>query len=182
MDDMKTDFSINVQVNLGVTPELVALVGAVLAGRGNAATAETAHAVAETATAPAAAVTDEVMAQPVPEPAEEAKTKDSGEADVKEAETAAEEAPKAPTAEDVRTAMHATRQRIEGEDYKDNTTSERYKRYHKALTAEFKNIAALFGADKPSALAEDKRQAFIDECNQLEVLADGTIGNDKLPF
>ena len=30
---MKTDFSINVQVNLGVTPELVQLVSAILRGK-----------------------------------------------------------------------------------------------------------------------------------------------------
>ena len=30
---MKTDFSINVQVNLGVTPEIVALVNAILCHR-----------------------------------------------------------------------------------------------------------------------------------------------------
>lgn len=30
---MKTDFSINVQVNLGVTPEIVALVNAILSHR-----------------------------------------------------------------------------------------------------------------------------------------------------
>ena len=52
--------------------------------------------------------------------------------------------------------MHRTRTRIEGEDYKENTDGEKYQKYHKQLTASFKNISALLGADKPSALPADK--------------------------
>ena len=85
------------------------------------------------------------------------------------------------TEQDIRDAMHRTRQRIEGEDYKDNTDSELYKKYHRQLTGEFKRIATILGAEKPSALPADKRQAFINECNNLEVLPDGTIGTQP-PF
>ena len=85
------------------------------------------------------------------------------------------------TEEDVRAAMHQTRLRIEGEDYKENTSGELYKKYHKALSTQFKSIATFLGAEKPSLLPADKRQAFIDECAKLKVLNDGTIGNE-LPF
>ena len=101
---------------------------------------------------------------------QEAQAEDTPEAKVKEL-----------TEEDVRTAMHLTRQRIEGEDYRDNTTSDGYQKYHKALTAQFKNIASLLGADKPSLLAPEQRQAFIDACSELMVKGDGTIGTDA-PF
>ena len=74
--------------------------------------------------------------------------------------------------------MHKTRQRIEGEDYKENTDGEAYKKYHKALTAQFKNIAALLGADKPSALPTDKIESFIKQCDELQILKDGTIGTE----
>lgn len=88
---------------------------------------------------------------------------------------------KAPTMEDVRSAMHKARQRIEGENYKEQPDSEGYKKYHKQMTAAFKNISALLGADKPSALPEDKRMSFIGQCNEIIVKDDGTIGIN-VPF
>lgn len=88
---------------------------------------------------------------------------------------------KAPTMEDVRSAMHKARQRIEGENYKEQPDSEGYKMYHKQMTAAFKNISALLGADKPSALPEDKRTSFIGQCNEIIVKDDGTIGIN-VPF
>lgn len=100
------------------------------------------------------------------------------------AELPAEEASqpvKAPTMEDVRSAMHKARQRIEGENYKEQPDSEGYKMYHKQMTAAFKNISALLGADKPSALPEDKRTSFIGQCNEIIVKDDGTIGIN-VPF
>lgn len=98
-----------------------------------------------------------------------------------EPEAKAEETPKVYTEEDIREAMHRTRQRIEGEDYRDNTGSEAYKKYHKALTSEFKALAALQGAEKPSAIKEENRYAFICACDDLRILDDGTIGG-QLPF
>lgn len=217
---MKTDFSINVQVNLGVTPELVQLVSAIISHKPidvqSSEALLTAHAQVEEKPE------DETLAQPQPptkrgrkkkeEPADtkqdngeaagnndnadtntdtETATKEPGEADANQdksqvqAEAKEEDkqadAPKELTEEDVRAAMHKTRQRIEGEDYKEHTDSEAYKKYHRALTAQFKNISALLGADKPSALPADKRKSFIEECDYLEVLEDGTIGN-KAPF
>lgn len=198
---MKTDFSINVQVNLGVTPEIVALVNAILCHRPTVApTAEEAldgnsqvdnkpedttpaqpqqptnkrgRKKKEEAANEADANGEQVAEQ------EEAKAEEADPQDEGQAEAQAEQRPL--TAEDVRAAMHATRQRIEGEDYKENTNGDLYKKYHKPLTAQFKNIAALLGADKPSALPSDNIANFIEQCNGLQVMEDGTIGSN-LPF
>lgn len=213
---MKTDFSINVQVNLGVTPEIVALVNAILCHRPTVVpTAEEAldgnsqvdNKPEDTTPAQPQQPTnkrgrkkkEEAIAdkpEPTKEPAgdeqqeaaaneadangeqvaerEEAAPQDEG-----QAEAQAEQKPL--TAEDVRAAMHKTRQRIEGEDYKENTNGDLYKKYHKPLTAQFKNIAALLGADKPSALPPDKIANFIEQCNGLQIMEDGTIGSN-CPF
>lgn len=212
---MKTDFSINVQVNLGVTPEIVALVNAILCHRPTVApTAEEAldgngqvdNKPEDTTPAQPQQPTnkrgrkkkEEAAAdkpEPTKEPAgderqeaaanqadangeqEEAKAEEAAPQDERQAE--AEEKPL--TAEDVRAAMHKTRQRIEGEDYKENTNGDLYKKYHKPLTATFKNIAALLGAEKPSALPPDKIASFMEQCDELCIMDDGTIG-PKLPF
>lgn len=182
---MKTDFSINVQVNLGVTPEVVQLVTAVLQsssrqadnGQANEPSADEKPAMQtrkpkteNRAAAQPDKAEDEVK------PNDQDTAKESG-----QAEAPAEDKAKSLTEEDVRAAMHQTRLRIEGEDYKENTSGELYKKYHKALSTQFKSIATFLGAEKPSLLPADKRQAFIDECAKLKVLSDGTIGNE-LPF
>lgn len=212
---MKTDFSINVQVNLGVTPELVQLVSSILSHKptivqSNEALLDT-HAQVEekpedTTTAQPQQPTNkrgrkkkeeatadantDTKSEPTKEPAgNEEQEAAGGQADANgeqaapqgKSQTQAEAAPKELTAEDVRAAMHRTRQRIEGEDYKENTDGEAYKKYHKALTAQFKNIAALLGADKPSALPTDKIESFIKQCDELQILKDGTIGTE-CPF
>lgn len=212
---MKTDFSINVQVNLGVTPEIVALVNAILCHRPTvASTAEEAldgngqvdnkpedatPAQPQQPTNKRGRKKKEEAAADKPEPTkepagderqeaaanqadangdqEEAKAEEAAPQDESQAE--AEEKPL--TTEDVRAAMHKTRQRIEGEDYKENTNGDLYKKYHKPLTATFKNIAALLGAEKPSALPPDKIASFMEQCDELRIMDDGTIG-PKLPF
>lgn len=171
---MKTNFQINVQVSLGVTPELTALVAAILA---KTPAAIEPQAVETTPTTAPAAPAAEPQQEPTPEPQQPAATEPQQPAAAPE-----EPAAKPLTAEDVRAAMHRARQRIEGEDYKDNTQSEAYKRYHRQLTAEFKNIAALLGADKPSALPEEQRAQFIAQCDELGILDNGTIGVTNLPF
>lgn len=210
---MKTDFSINVQVNLGVTPEIVALVNAILClrptvvptaeealegnsqvdnkpedttpaqptnKRGRKKKEEAAADKPETTKEPAGDEQQEAAANEADangeqvaeqQEANEAATQDEG-----QAKAQAEQKPL--TAEDVRAAMHKTRQRIEGEDYKENTNGELYKKYHKPLTVQFKNIAALLGADKPSALPPDKIASFIEQCGELKILKDGTIGTE----
>lgn len=179
---MKTDFSINVNVSIGVTPEVVALVTSILTKQ------------------PGQIVVPGVVSDTKPEEAAQApvrKTrKAKGEAaaeapatdapvDQQEEETPADQ-PEAEaetnrelTEEDVREAMHKVRQRIEGENYKENTDSENYKKYHRVLTQTFKNISALLGSDKPSTLPADKRADFISEINALVVNDKGEIEKPK---
>ena len=218
---MKTDFSINVQVNLGVTPEIVALVNAILChrptvaptaeealdGNGRAANKpeDTTPAQPQQPTNKRGRKKKEETAADKPEPTnepagdeqqeeaaneadangkqvaeqEDAKEEEAAPKDEGQAEAQAEQKPL--TAEDVRAAMHKTRKRIEGEDYLENTKGDLYKKYHKPLTATFKNIAALLGAEKPSALTPDKIADFIEQCNGLQVMEDGTIGSN-CPF
>lgn len=214
---MKTDFSINVQVNLGVTPEIVALVNAILCHRptvapiaeealdgnsqvdnkpedttpaqpqqstnkrGRKKKEETATDKQEPTKEPAGDEQQEAAANEADDNGEQedAKAEEAAPKDEGQAEAQAEQKPL--TAEDVRAAMHVTRQRIEGEDYKENTNGDLYKKYHKPLTATFKNIAALLGAEKPSALPPDKIADFIEQCNGLQVMEDGTIGSN-CPF
>lgn len=213
---MKTDFSINVQVNLGVTPEIVALVNAILCHRptvvptaeealdGNSQVdnkpEDTTPAQPQQPTNKRGKKKKEEAVADKPEPTKEPAGDEQQEAAANEAdangEQVAEQEEAAPqdegqaeaqaeqkplTAEDVRAAMHKTRQRIEGEDYKENTNGDLYKKYHKPLTAQFKNIAALLGADKPSALPPDKIANFIEQCNGLQIMEDGTIGSN-CPF
>lgn len=213
---MKTDFSINVQVNFGVTPEIVALVNAILCHRptvvptaeealdGNSQVdnkpEDTTPAQPQQPTNKRGRKKKEEAVADKPEPTKEPAGDEQQEAAANEAdangEQVAEREEAAPqdegqaeaqaeqkplTAEDVRAAMHATRQRIEGEDYKENTNGDLYKKYHKPLTAQFKNIAALLGADKPSALPPDKIANFIEQCNGLQIMEDGTIGSN-CPF
>lgn len=221
---MKTDFSINVQVNLGVTPEIAALANAILSHRPTIApTAEEAldgngqvdNKPEDTTPAQPQQPTnkrgrkkkEEAAAdkpEPTKEPAgdeqqqeaaaneadangeqvaeqEEAKAEEAAPQNEGQAKAQAEAEQKPLTAEDVRAAMHVTRQRIEGEDYKENTNGEAYKKYHKPLTAQFKNIAALLGAEKPSALPPDKIANFIEQCDGLQIMEDGTIGSN-CPF
>jgi len=175
-----TNFEITVHVNLGVTPNLVALVSAILRKE----------------TQPIEATSSEPAPEEAPTPVKEKPARKSRKSKVEQAEpeataeesaapepeeTPAEEEKKELTEEDVRAAMHRTRTRIEGEDYKENTDGEKYKKYHKQLTASFKNISSMLGADKPSALPSDKRGSFISQCDELIIGDDGTI-ETKCPF
>jgi hypothetical protein len=186
---MKTDFSVHIHVDLGVTPELVALVNAVIDHRPmptvEAPKPEPSASEQPEAAAPAKkrgrkAATTEAPAPEVEAPEVEAPTEEAAPESEAEAEAPAEAEPKELTEQDIRDAMHRTRQRIEGENYKDETDGELYKKYHRQLTSWFKNTAALLGSDKPSALitekGQDEARQFIAECDRLEVLEDGTIG------
>lgn len=177
---MKTDFSINVNVSIGVTPEVVQLVTSILAKQ------------PAQIVAPGTVVSNEP--QPEPQAAAKKTRKGKGEATAEapandaagdqpepqpEPEAEAETANRELTEEDVREAMHKVRQRIEGENYKENTDSENYKKYHRVLTQTFKNISALLGSDKPSTLPADKRADFISEINALVVNDKGEIEKPK---
>ena len=196
---MKTDFSINVNVSIGVTSEVVALVTSILTKQPTA-TVETPASEQPAAEAPAEAPTPapatakrgrktktQAAEAPANEPepqAEEAAAPAGDSAETPASEQPAAEAPaegKALTVEDVREAMRRARVRIEGEDWETNTTGEGYTKYHRQLNATFKNIAALLGSDKPSTLSEDKFASFIKQCDELIVGADGTI-TTKCPY
>lgn len=185
---MKTDFSINVSVSIGVTPEVTALVEAILTKKPTA-TLEVPASEQPSAEAPI----DAAPAHAEPkrrrnaktQTAEEPKAEEPSEEPAKEpkAEEPAAEAPtdgKAPTAEDVRKAMDRARVRIEGEDWETNITSEGRTKYHKQLTATFKNISYLLGSEKPSTLPEENRRSFINQCEGL-VVENGEI-TTTLPF
>ena len=185
---MKTDFSINVSVSIGVTPEVTALVAAILTKKPTATVevpaSEQPSAEAPIDAAPAhaepkrgrKAKTQTAEEPKAEEPAEEPAKEPKAEEPAAEAHTEG----KAPTAEDVRKAMDRARVRIEGEDWETNITSEGRTKYHKQLTATFKNISSLLGSDKPSTLPEENRRSFINQCDVL-VVENGEI-TTHLPF
>ncbi len=174
---MKTDFSVTIQVNIGVTPEVVQLVTAILTKQAPANEQE------NTAAAPGKG-RGRKKSDHAPESQEPANG-EGQQADNQEAAPENQEAPasqepnKELTEEDVREAMNRARCRIEGEDWKDNTDGDLYKKYHRQLNATFKNISALLGADKPSALPADKRADFIAECDLLIVNDKGEISKPE---
>jgi len=175
---MKTDFSINVNVSIGVTPEVVALVTSILTKQPGQIVVP--GVVSGTKPEEAAQTPVRKTRKAKGEAAAEAPATDAP-VDQQEEETPADQ-PEAEaetnrelTEEDVREAMHKVRQRIEGENYKENTDSENYKKYHRVLTQTFKNISALLGSDKPSTLPADQRAAFINEINALVVNEKGEI-------
>ena len=186
---MKTDFDVHIHVDLGVTPELVALVNAVISHR-QMPTVQTAQPASEQPEAPAPKPKrGRKAAEPEPEPQPEAEAPEVTEQPTDEPEPQPEaeapqpeasQEPKELTEQDIREAMHRTRQRIEGENYKEETDSELYKKFHRQLTAQFKQIAAFLGADKPSALPLEQRASFIRQCDELVV--EGDTITTKVPY
>lgn len=86
-------------------------------------------------------------------------------------------------AEYIRQIMHRARQRIEGENYKTNTTGERYQKYHKPMADTFIQLAMQYGASKPSAIDDpEKIKAFEAECEQIHLDKDGNIATGPAPF
>lgn len=126
----------------------------------------------------------QVEQEPQPKPEVENKQEEAAVAQTEQ--PAAEPAPAEPaeqpaqnkeyTEVDVRAAMHKVRQRIEGENYKEQPDSEGYKKWHKVLTGWFKNTAAFCGAEKPSALPDSKnRYQFIQCCERVKVVNDELV-------
>ena len=168
MDTIK----INVNVQIGVTKELFGLLSAFQHRPAPGVAAAPAESKPGEAAAPAE------VEQPKPEP--EAKKEEA--APKAEAKKEAAPANKEYTEVDVRAAMERTRKRIEGDDYKENTNGEKYKKYHRQLTANFKNIAALLGSEKPSALpSSELRETFCAQCDKLVIGEDGNITTNA-PF
>lgn len=81
------------------------------------------------------------------------------------------------TKEDVRKAMDAVFEKFEGPGWQEKQADA----LHKTIVAAFKNAASLLGADRPTALPEEKRSQFIETINNFELQPDGTIC-PKLPF
>lgn len=207
---MKTDFSINVNVSLGVTPEVISLVGAILSKKPvpvvaeqqpskddhqedapqapqkkpNGRSSKTAKAEQEQQpsgeeTAPGEAVDNADGDNDTNDTKDEAQTQEQ------QPQPPVDKAPasKFPTAADLRKAMNDLRDRIEGEDYANKkNTDAKVKALHRLVTSTLKNVAALFGAEKPSEIEEDKRQAFMDEIALLELSSDGSKLEKPLAF
>lgn len=176
---------INVQVNVGLNAELYTLLSAVL---NRPAQVEELPAAPkpnkpakpqpkpEVANKPTEdkAETDKDAPEPQPttEPEQQPKPQEAADPEPTQTEQAGQ---KEYTEVDVRAAMDRTRRRIEGENYKEKTDSEGYKRWHRTLTGWFKNTAAMFGAEKPSALPDSESRAkFIACCDAV------TVKNDEL--
>lgn len=123
----------------------------------------------------------EEMPQPKPE-VENPQAAEQQAAEPAPAEPAGQPAQKKEYTEvDVRAAMHKVRQRIEGENYKEQPDSEGYKKWHKVLTGWFKNTAAFCGAEKPSALPDsNSRYQFIRCCEGVKVVNDELV--EDCPF
>lgn len=120
----------------------------------------------------------QMPAPAVPEATEEVKKQEAdvpSEAPVEEAkaEPAAPSAPKQQelTEQDVRNAMREARQRIEGADWENNTTSEGYKAWHKKLTQWFLATAKQIADCKPSELpTTEDRKSFITACGNVNIV------------
>ena len=168
---------INVSVNIGVTPELNGLLTSLF----NRPQVE-APAAAPAQKKPRAAKQQPVVENPEPQqetaPAAEPEQTPEPKTEAAAPVEAAQEN-KTYTEVDVREAMDRTRKRIEGENWKENPDSEGYKKWHRRLTAFFKNTAALFGSEKPSTLP-DSRYKFIATCDAVYVKDDELV--EDCPF
>lgn len=162
---------ISVSVNIGVTPELNGLLSSLLSRPQVEALDAT----------PVQKKTKAAKQQPAVENRQEVKTETEEAAPVETApvETAPEN--KTYTEVDVREAMDRTRKRIEGENYKENPNGELYQKWHRRLTAFFKNTAALYGSEKPSTLPDsESRYRFIACCDAVYVKDDELV--EDCPF
>lgn len=196
-------FDLNINVLIGVTSQLATFLSALIQSQPQSQpmqllSAETPTPMQTPAPAPtleaaesdkprrtrrAKAETPAEAPQPEPEPeTPAAEPEPSPEPEAPAEQPEKEQPAKELTAEDVREAMHRTRQRFEGNDYRENTDSEAYKKHHKSLTGMFKQIAAVLGAEKPSALPAEKRAQFIAECDALILDERGLIAPPPAPY
>ena len=77
-------------------------------------------------------------------------------------------------------AVDRTRDRIEPKDWRENTQSEGYQKYHKKLSAIMKEQAYRLGQCKPSELKGDNIRLFCEWCDNLTLDDNGDIGT--IPF
>ena len=181
---------INVQVSIGLNSELSALLMSVVNRPAQVAelpAAPRSKKPAKSQPEPKPEVTnqptptDGQATAEKPEPAPEAPAETAEQEPTPEPEPVPQATAKEYTEVDVRAAMERTRKRIEGENYKEKTDSEGYKKWHRVLTGWFKNTAAMFGAEKPSALPDSESRAkFIACCDAVQVKGDELI--EDCPF
>jgi len=72
-------------------------------------------------------------------------------------------------------AVDRTRDRIEPKDWRENTQSEGYQKYHKKLSAIMKDQAYRLGQCKPSELTGDNIRLFCEWCDNLTLDDNGDI-------
>lgn len=175
---------INVQVNVGLNAELYTLLSTVLNRPAQVAEQPAAPKPNKPAPQPKPEVTNEpaegkaeaAKDTPEPQPAPQPEA-----APIPEPEPVPQAMAKEYTVVDVRAAMDRTRKRIEGENYKENPDGEGYKKWHRQLTAWFKNTAAILGAEKPSALPDSESiEKFIQCCDAVQVKGDELV--EDCPF
>lgn len=172
-----SNLKIDIAVNIGVTDELKQLLTSIFTTSCYAPTP-----IAANEAAPVKLLAEET--QPADNVATSAANVETSADNV--ATSAEEAAPEQPTEKvytevDVRDAMDRAHRRIEGEDYKTNTTGELYTQWHRKLTAWFKQTAAAYGSDKPSTLPDsESRRKFIEECDLVHV--SGSVLTTPLPF
>ena len=181
---------INVQVSIGLNSELSALLMSVVNRPAQVAelpAAPRSKKPAKSQPEPKPEVTnqptptDGQATAEKPEPAPEAPAETAEQEPTPEPEPVPQATAKEYTEVDVRAAMERTRKRIEGENYKEKTDSEGYKKWHRVLTGWFKNTAAMFGAEKPSALPDSESRAkFIACCDAVCVKGDELV--EDCPF
>lgn len=169
---------INVSVNIGVNQELYGLLSS-LVSRPQVEAETAAPAPRKPRTVKPQTVAEN---KPQPEPAKEEPTPEPQPESAPAAKTEPAPQPeKEYTEVDVREAMDRTRKRIEGENYKENPSGELYQKWHRRLTAFFKNTAALYGSEKPSTLPDsESRYRFIACCDAIYVKDDELV--EDCPF
>jgi len=169
-----------INVRIGVTPELESLARTIFTGKAQPAPLKEPKAPAKKAPAAAEPVQEQEQ-QPAEAEAVQEQPLTEQPAEEKPAEAKPLPSKSTYTEEDIRRAMHECRQRIEGPDYKENTESEGYRKYHRALTSRFKLMAQSMGYDRPSALPAELRENFIRECAEIITDDKGEL-TQKLPF
>ena len=176
---------INVKVTIGMENALLGIISKLIENREAAPAAVPAPKPRKQAKAVEEKPQPQPEVEDKPEPAAEPAEPQQGQpAPEASAEPAPAEQPaqdKEYTEVDVRAAMDKVRRRIEGENYKEQTDSEGYKKWHKVLTGWFKKTAAFCGAEKPSALPDSQsRYQFIQCCEHVKVENDELV--EDCPF
>ena len=179
------NFSVQVNVTLGVSKEL----GAILSTLSNLSPlrlrpVDQKPAELAQETAPVAQKPAELAQETAPVAQKPAETEQK---QAEPEQVAAPQEKKDYTTEDVRAAMDRARQRVEGENYKNEKTEGRTK-WHAVLTERFKDYAGWIvrkeGQEKPSQLPDSESRAqFIAMADSIRLSDDGEkLIDDDLPF